>query len=530
MQLFKRTALILPLSLATALLTACPDTQGRFDEFGVKTEDARQAGTNNQTPNTAVQVDFSGRYFMAIATSLELSKPIFFDTTVEVDENFVAKFTFQPLKTDLDPFEGNAPRPDARTPVGDPIIVENVQLTEEGTFSLTLENATVAGEANPISGGQIVATLTLNGYVLSTTSFCGTLAGDLKEPFPSPLTGSFGAGIVTDETMAAFEPVSKCEGGIIPEPDMGDDADMGDDMDEDMEVPPAIRCPEALEGDYLLTFHATGQASRNQVRLTLETSTDDTICYTGTVTSLANDAQIGTVEFARETDGIFLTKIPDFAIPAGATPILPDGGEAQLDLTASHWTTEGSCGTLQFSLVGTAISLPGNFAIIRQDSTKFTIQEAETAASCNVIIPNEACGLDAFAGDYNLKFETAASAGNPTLLTLELATHPLTCLQGQWVSKTDGSTLATLQEAFPLADDQLQLNMRNFRIPPGANPILPNGGTADVTITSTTAVSTAPANMCGTVVVSLFQPFELDSAGTFAALVGSDPAEARCPE
>jgi len=525
-----KIALLAPLAAATALISACPDSQGRYDEFGAKTEDARKGATNNQTPNNSVQVDFSGRYFLSIATSLAPTTPLYFDTTVTVDENFVVNFSFQPVKTDLDPFAGNMPRPDARTPVGDPIVVGNVQLTEEGTFSVTLTDANVAGAANPISGGDIVATIELSGFVTSATAFCGTAAGQVSQPTLLNLAGStFGAGIVDDDTIGDFEPIAKCEGGVIPEPDMGEE-DMGNDMDEDMGPVAKKRCPGGLEGEYLLTFKADVQGTRNQVGLTLVTNADPSICYTGTVNSLTDDSEIGTVEYAVEIDGMFTTHIPDFTIPPGASPILPNGGVVKLDLFAAHWTTEGQCGDLFFALQAPPITSDGGFAMIRANSDKFTIQTSDTAATCTAIIPNESCGLDAFAGNYDFKFETASSAGNPTLVSLQLATHPLTCLQGAWVSKTDGTTVvATVQEVLPIADDQIQINMRNFGIPPGANPVLPNGGAADVTITSTVADSADPKNMCGTLVVNLFDPFVLASAGTFAAEVGSEPAEPRCP-
>lgn len=517
------------LMLASAFLVACPDPQGRYDEFGEKTEEFRGGSTNNGQPNNTVQVDFSGRYFMALATVTAPSLPIYFDTTVTVDENFLVDFSFQPLKTDTDPLNGGAARPDARTPAGDPIVVEDVQLTEEGTFTLSLVDASVNGEANPLSGGNILATIELEGFVTSSTSWCGLAGGAATEPTTIDLTGStFGAGVITDETIAEFVPIPKCEGNIVPEPDMGE-TDMGD-MDGDMGPEAETRCPGGLEGEYLLTFHASGQSERRQVALTLESNGDSEVCYAGTVNSLVDDSQIGTVEFGIELDDVLTIVVPDFAIPPGATPILPDGGEAKLMLEASHWTTEGACGDLTFSLESAGISLPGDFAMIRAESQDFTIQDATTSSSCSVIIPNEDCGLAPFAGTWDLKFETQSSQGNPTLVTLEMATHPLTCLTGAWIAKSDGETmLATLQQASALPDGQVELQMRNFRIPPGANPLLANGGTADVEIVSTEADSAA-GTMCGTVSVNLFDPFPTASAGTFAASNSGEPAESSCPE
>lgn len=518
------------LMLASAFLVACPDPQGRYDEFGEKTEEFRGGSTNNGQPNNTVQVDFSGRYFMALATVTAPSLPIYFDTTVTVDENFLVDFSFQPLKTDTDPLNGSAARPDARTPAGDPIVVEDVQLTEEGTFTLSLVDARVNGEANPLSGGNILATIELEGFVTSSSSWCGLAGGAATEPTTIDLTGStFGAGVVSDETIAEFVPIPKCEGSVVPEPDMGDMGDMGD-MDGDMGPDDVKRCPDGLEGDYLLTFKADVQTTRNQVAVTIEASDDPEICYSGTVNSLMDDSQIGTVEYGLELNDALTIFIPDFTIPPGASALLPNGGVAALTLTSSHWTLEGACGELLFALESPAISSPGDFAMIRAESENFTIQESNTSATCTAIVPNEDCGLAPFAGTWDLKFETQSSQGNPTLVTLEMATHPLTCLTGAWIAKSDGETvLATLQQASPLPDGQLELQMRNFRIPPGANPLLANGGTADVEIITTQADSDA-GTMCGTVSVNLFLPFTLASAGTFAASNSGEPAESSCPE
>ncbi len=526
-----RTLLALSAISLVVAFVACnaPDPEGRYDEFGKLTEDYRATGTTNNAPNNAVQVDFSGRYFLSIATSVLPSTPLFFDTTVTVDESFVANFSFQPLKTDFDPM--GAPRADARVAVGDPIIVNGVQLGTDGIFDLELTDAAVSGEANPISGGDIVATIQLHGFVTSATAFCGSVDGQVSEPTQIGLAGSTFAAIpISNDDLTLIMPEGKCAAGVVPVDDAGtdaDDADMGD------AGPLAkIRCPAGLEGDYVLTFKADVQSARSQVKMTVAASADTNLCYTGEVASLTSGDKIGDVEYLREADGVMQILVPNFNIPPGATPLLPDGGESRLELTATHWTKEGSCGDLFFSLVGLPITSPGDFAAIRQDSVLFTVADSMTAAKCTAIEPVTACGLDAYAGTYNFKFiteSTAGAGGNPTLITLELATHPLTCLSGSWISKTNGSTLANVQYAELSGTDQVKLTVRNFVIPPDPTNVisfLREGGLADATITSTQSVP--GTSMCGTMSVSLIEPLAITSAATFGADVALEPAVA-CP-
>ncbi|MEZ4459951.1 MAG: hypothetical protein R3E66_09515 [bacterium] len=502
-----------------------PDPQGRYDEFGKNTEEFRSTTSTNNQPNNAVQVDFSGQYFLSISTSILPSSPLFFDTTVTVDENFVANFSFQPLTVDTNA----APR----TPVGDPIVVNGVQLNEDGTFELELTDAAVDGSANPISGGNIVATIKLNGFVTSATTFCGTASGQVSQPTMLDLAGStFGAIIPETEDLTLVTPVGKCEAGVLPTPDGGMDA--GTDMDEaDMGPQAKIRCPSGLAGDYVLTFKADVQSARSQVKMTLVASDDDTLCYTGEILSLTDDSKIGDVEYFHEADGIVKGLIPNFAIPPGATPLLPDGGNSRLELTASSWTSEGSCGELFFSIVGTAITSPGDFAAIRQDSTSFTVSPSMTAATCSAIIPNESCGLDAFAGTYDFKFisdTTEQAGGNPTVLELQLETNALSCLKGAWISKTTGAKIADIISAEVFNTDQTRFYLRNFIIPADpTNPIafLRDGGLADGNFTATTAVP--GTSMCGTMNLNLVEPVPISSPGNFAAEVGMEPATAGCP-
>ncbi|GMV39091.1 MAG: hypothetical protein AMXMBFR64_08070 [Myxococcales bacterium] len=114
-------------------------------------------------------------------------------------------FELQPLQT--------APGKATREPVGDVIEADG---TVDGKGGLILDVGTqqVVGDANPVSGSDIEATLKLIGRVVSPDLSCGTIQGSVTKPFEAPLAGSTWAAItITDTTPANLpDPVGKCPG------------------------------------------------------------------------------------------------------------------------------------------------------------------------------------------------------------------------------------------------------------------------------------------------------------------------------
>lgn len=204
------------------LLSGCtsPDSEERYNQFYEATEDMRSL---DGSTGSGVVTDFSGLFYLSLSTTIDPDKPLNFATTVVVEDGLI-DFSFQPLKTDT-LLTGDV-REDARTPAGDPIIVEDVPFADDGTFAADMGEVTMNGDANLISGRDIRAVLQLAGRVDAVDFFCGTVSGDVVFPIPLPLEGStFGAILVTDgDLFSVTEPAVAC-----PVTDTGDasDADAG---------------------------------------------------------------------------------------------------------------------------------------------------------------------------------------------------------------------------------------------------------------------------------------------------------------
>jgi hypothetical protein len=522
-----------------------PDPQGRYDEFVDGTSDKRVGGDDNSSANNAQgsRVDFSGSYLLAISPAFQPDKTLLFGTTVTVDTTAnTVDISFQPLKTDTE-VGTTDPRPDARAPVGEALVASDIPFEEDGTFELELTDAMVAGEANPISGSPITATLILRGTVTAEDAFCGRVAGGVTAPAMLPLDGStFGA--VAAEDFAGVTPAVKCEAGVnntdnnvnnpdnnVNNPDNNvNNPDNNVNNDNNVEPTPQVRCvADLLAGTYDVQFITETQrgqgAPATEVAMTLEANEDAAICYTGTLVSKTTGDTLGTISSVTEIDGA-LTLKTDFNIPPGANPLLPDGGRAEITLPAASWSKDGMCGAMAFNLVEPfALPNTGDFSAVRQGAAGLSL----TGPGCVGIERTEPCGYEDLAGDYEIFFETLSGGSN---LTLTLEPDALQCLGGELGSKTtEGLVLARVTGA---SLDEAEGNtggafilLRNFVIPPGANPLLPDGGIADMELRSDQVLEDG---FCGRILVGLFSPFALPSNGTFRVVPRGMTADPMCPE
>ncbi|MEL6178079.1 MAG: hypothetical protein AAFS10_03955, partial [Myxococcota bacterium] len=231
---------LLVVALTCAYACDSPDTENEFNEFGKATEGQRgSSDAEVMLPDTdATKVDFSGEFFMAIKTSIGPTLPLFIQATVAVSEDLsTIDFVFQPLVNDVTATGDPAPNP--RTPVGDPVTLTGVPFNDNGTFTVQLDNISVAGEANPLTGREILANLMLTGLVASSDLFCGGISGDVVEPIAAPLDpaiSSFAAQKIVD-SIAALEVLDECPEDVVdPDMDAGMDADMDAGMDTDMDT------------------------------------------------------------------------------------------------------------------------------------------------------------------------------------------------------------------------------------------------------------------------------------------------------
>ena len=222
----------IPFLIASVLLavSACtsPDPEGRHNEFAANTADLR-LDAGDTSVGGGVVIDFSGTFFFSFSTVVDFELPIFFEATVVVDmDALTIDLTLQALKTDL--LLDGTPREDARAYTGDPIVMEGIPYEEDGTFITDLGTVTMSGDANGITGRDIVAEITLAGRVDTADFFCGSVEGDVTFPVPIDLAGStFGATRTEPDQIADLDVVNApmaCPGsgdtGDASTPDAGE--------------------------------------------------------------------------------------------------------------------------------------------------------------------------------------------------------------------------------------------------------------------------------------------------------------------
>ncbi len=184
---------------------ACVDPEGRYDDFIERSAGMR--GQDAGTPQTGERFDFSGSYLLALSTTLAPGQPILFSCDVSVASDLeTLDLTIQPLTTD----DAAAPR----EPVGDSLDVSAIPYAEDGSFSVDFGQVTVPGDANPISGSDIVADVMITATAFPMNAelpdyFCGEATGSVSVPLMLDLAGS-SLGAVETSDLAGAEPLSAC--------------------------------------------------------------------------------------------------------------------------------------------------------------------------------------------------------------------------------------------------------------------------------------------------------------------------------
>lgn len=194
-------------ALLTLVLSAlgCVDPQERYDAFIERTAQIREMDSGMVAPGD--RFDWSGRYLLALSTSLSPTKPLLFTLDAEVSEDLTSiDLVFQPLTTDVDD--------EPRTAIGDAFNVDDLPYASDGTFEADLGEVTVPGRANPITGSDIIATVQLMASTQASDSgagglLCGQVTGMVSVPLALDLAGStFGA--VPADQPDGVEPLLGC--------------------------------------------------------------------------------------------------------------------------------------------------------------------------------------------------------------------------------------------------------------------------------------------------------------------------------
>lgn len=506
-------------SWATILLVmaGCPDPEAQMDQFLDNTKSLRdvtqaEVGGGNLA-------DVSGEFLFAISTVIAPDLPLQFLATTK----FVANDNADggTLDIDLHPLSlstGSTTEP--RQLVGEVIPLKNLVVDADGRFEADLGTLTVVGAANPISGSDIIAKLTLSGVIQTADLYCGTVAGEVMSPIQAPIDGSsFGAVRVTGISALPTTITAKCPGGggtddagptedtIVADAGPTEDTKVADAVEDT--GPPAPTCPAVnLAGTYNLQFKTAAQTSASDVRMVL-TAGDDANCYTGVIESKTDNSKLADVTSASLVDGVLVIKLFDFLIPPGQTAVLPNGGKADVTLNATAFSETSACGEITFDLKEPfSLQSKGTFATAKTDSG-ITV-DGPTCDDLGGGTDN--CPQADLAGDWSLQFKTAAQTSASDVWMKLSAGTPDTCFSGTIESKSTGDKLADVTSAL-LVEGKLVISIVDFLIPPGQSALLPNGGKADVVLT---AEEYDDKSSCGAIEFNLKEPFVTKSAGTFA--------------
>lgn len=136
-----------------------------------------------------------GQFLLVVSTVVAPQLPLQFVATHDVTSESGTTW----LRTQLQPLaieQGKVTTP--RTPVGELLVPEPIPVWF-GEFEMNLGTVMVSGAANPITGGDIVASLKLTGEFVSEDFYCGTVDGDVSSPLMTSLNGSTFAAVRIDD-------------------------------------------------------------------------------------------------------------------------------------------------------------------------------------------------------------------------------------------------------------------------------------------------------------------------------------------
>lgn len=182
-----------------------PDPEGKYEQFNEQTQDQRDlpmavdlppivppggdtdTDTGGETETDGPMLpDIDGVYLLALETLIGPGLPLQFlvDVDAELDINYDGTVTVDIQPLSLDPMSTSEPREE----VGDSLVVD-ADVTG-GAFTLVFGETMVTGAANPITGSDILADLSLVGSIRSEDAFCGNAVGMVLSPIMTSLEGS----------------------------------------------------------------------------------------------------------------------------------------------------------------------------------------------------------------------------------------------------------------------------------------------------------------------------------------------------
>lgn len=207
---------LLPLLSAAVLLAGCPDSEAKFNEFLDNTDDDRDFMPPPPPDVMPAGADISGDFLLAVSTIIAPDLPMQFvaTNTVTTDEmgNTLLTACLQPLSL----MQGKVNTP--REPIGDPLCYEDLPIAD-GKFEIDAGVVMVTGMANPVTGGDIVASLKMIGTVIDEDFYCGEIEGEVMMPLMAGLAGStFAAVRLEDPAALPLDVTKNCKRETVRDP------------------------------------------------------------------------------------------------------------------------------------------------------------------------------------------------------------------------------------------------------------------------------------------------------------------------
>lgn len=189
-------------------LAGCPDPEGALQDFTDRYDEIHQTTSTGGggvgggvacVPAMAGELD--GRYMFALSARLGPKKAFALDaqmTTTANGDGLSVALVLQPLSA-----------ADQTTEVSTPLSFSDLPVAADGTFTWDLGMITLPGAANPITGADVEATLTLAGELC---------AGDRAGFVCGPATGQVTAPLMADLSPGSNFTMQAEVGGELPPP------------------------------------------------------------------------------------------------------------------------------------------------------------------------------------------------------------------------------------------------------------------------------------------------------------------------
>lgn len=313
---------------------ACASNNGNNGDMDAGM-DADMDATNNGAPGPVGQKrNFSGRYFVAMASPSVPAGPLFFKLEAIVASDLsTIDFTVQALAAD------RAAMP--RTPVGAVREVMDVPFGSDGTFFIEVGRVMLGGDANPAADAPLDLSLTIQGYVCGGEQICGFVDGQLFAPAEADLEGSTFGGFVSTHFESVI-PATSCQRGWCegPAANNGNNGDMDAGMDVEPDVPDMITHPVAHPSfEDVADVFASGRClgcHGSLGGLSLRSFSD----------TLAGGDSGAVVVACEPDDSLLIQKLRTSTLTSGS--LMPLGGpeipDAQLE-TLRNWIADGATQT-----------------------------------------------------------------------------------------------------------------------------------------------------------------------------------------